>query len=140
MPPSVALLVHNVWAQRIVDNEKVWEIRNKPTNRRGRICIACTKNSTPELKPLILGEATLIDCFKVFEKRGSFITAPAKKPSNFLFLKKNIPNHRITGIDNFLQFENYTTAYAWVLKDAVRYAEPQELKQKRGQIVWAKLS
>lgn len=90
-----ALLLHDTWCRKILEGNKVWELRSKNCHKRGRVGIACTSKSSPNKTTQLLGEVTLVDSIEVAEVRSGLLVPPKTNPENFLFLKENTPKHQV---------------------------------------------
>lgn len=108
---SRALLVKPEWAARLValENPKTWEIRGAATKIRGRVGILATSGVG------LVGHAELVDCIPL-------------TPELFA---SNVDKHQSPG-------HSYARPHAWVFRDGVPYATPQQVPRKQGQIIWVK--
>jgi len=124
-----ALVMEKVWSDKILDEDKTWEIRGEPCWKREKICIAQSKSGT------IVGEATIVDCLKVGlqPERGTF--KPWLHKRNYIWSPTNVAKHHIKKTSTVKD----PKIYAWVLQDAKRYAKPVPYKHKIGHR-WVKLS
>ena len=113
--PNVALYVKPKWADKILNNEKIWEIRGSSTKKRGRIGILKSGN-----KGFMDGHVELIDCFRVTREN----------------LINTIDKHCVTDINNI----KYKKIYAWILKNPYIYNEPIQINPKKGSIIWVKIT
>ena len=135
-----ALLLHNKWCRKILECNKVWELRSKNCQKRGRVGIACTSKSSPNKTTQLLGEVTLVDSIEVAEVRSGLLVPPKKNPENFLFLKEHAPKHQVYSVAQFPCLMKDQKVFAWVLKDPILYKSPRNLKVERGCVVWTKIS
>ena len=107
------LIIKKEWLDRIFDNGKVWEMRSKPTNIRGRIGLIESGSG------MIIGEATLVDCFR---------------PTNFARCackgKHQIEDSRL--------FKRWP--YAWVLEKTKHYDKPRPYDHPQGAVIWVRLN
>lgn len=109
------LIVKSPWIDMIFQGLKIWEIRNKKTNIRGKIYLI--KSGTGK----ILGEVELIDCIEFL------------KEDLFKYKDKHcIPETNKSFYDNEI-------LYAWVLSNPLLYKEPIPYKHKKGAIIWVNL-
>jgi len=111
---STALIVKAPWTDLILDRKKTWEIRNQPTSIRGFVKLA--ESGTGKL----VGQVRISDCIKI-------------PKSEFA---KHVKMHQVPSLKAVL---GYNTVYAWVLKDAVRYANPPSYEHPSGAVIWVKL-
>jgi len=111
---NTALVVKRPWIDLILSGKKEWEIRNQPTKIRGFVKLA--QSGTGKL----VGQARIANCFKV--KRSHF--------------DKCVNKHRVRNLKQVLGYRNI---YAWVIKDALRYDQPQRYNHPPGAIIWVKL-
>ena len=66
---DIALIIKQLWLDKILSKEKQWEIRGKATSRRGPILLA-------EPGGLLMGSAVLADC--VLLDKQEFLTHTAQ--------------------------------------------------------------
>ena len=133
-----ALVIKPEWCDQIFDHGKVWEIRDKRCNKRGRFAIACSGTGT------LVGEATMVDCLRVGridQDTGTLVPYSNKKEDCELFIGRpdNFPKHRISDPSDCDIIKTYSTVYAWVMCDAVRYAAPKPYVHTRGAQGWVRL-
>ena len=67
---DTALVIKGQWCNEIFDNQKTWEIRGDPIQKRGRFAIAASGTGT------LVGEATLVNCLRV----GKYDEAKGLRP------------------------------------------------------------
>ncbi len=134
-----ALLLDNTWCKKILEGNKIWELRSKNCHKRGRIGIACTSKSSPSKVSQLLGEVTLTDSIEVAEVRNGLVVPPRRDPGNFMFLQEHVHKHQVHSVAQFPCLKQYRKVFAWILKDPVLYSCPQNIKIKRGCVVWANL-
>ena len=108
------LLLTPHWGMSILENGKVWEIRNKPCKFRGKFGISYSGTSK------IYGTAELVDSFELTKE----------------LYEQNFNKHLINCKYEDLP-DNYK--YVWVLKDAVKLKEPVSFVRKKGAIIWQRL-
>ncbi len=100
MTPTRALIIRQPWIRLILNDGKTWEMRNAPTNVRGRIGLILAGSGK------IVGEATLVD------------SLPPIDGSSFY---RNFDKHLIPG--HFKpHYEKWV--YPWVLEDVQKYDTP----------------
>ena len=108
---AVALVVRKKWLDLILAGKKDWEIRGAKTTRRGWIHLAESK-ATGQL----MGRARLVDCKPI--AKSSFM--------------KHVKHHHVPSL-NMLPYER---PFAWVLKDAERFAQPFFYEHRPGAVIW----
>ena len=108
------LIIKKEWLDLIFDNGKVWEMRSRPVSKKlfGRIGLIESGSG------LIIGEATLVYCFK---------------PST-LRLQTCMSNHQVEDMTLFKKWP-----YAWILKEAKRYEKPIPYNHPQGAVIWVKV-
>ena len=130
----MALVIKRKWCDQIFDHGKVWEIREERCNKRGRFAIACSGTGA------LVGEARMVNCLRVGridQDTGALVPYSNTKEDCELFIGKpeHFPKHRI----NDLKEIQYSTVYAWVLDEAVRYTTPVPYVHPQGAIKWVDL-
>ena len=108
---NLALLLHEKWLNKILNEGKTWEIRGRNTNIRGKIYLA--------FKDHIYGETTIIDSFPVTRQQ----------------LQDNIDKHHVDD----LSIIKYKTPHIWKLQNSIKYQQRLKLPRKCGQVVWVKV-
>ena len=134
-----ALLIHHRWCVKIFQQGKVWEIRNKACNKRGRIVLASTAKTSPTGSAMALGETTLTDCIVVARQSNGLLLPPEEAPNSFLFLKENLAKHQIGSFIDFPGLKSYQSVYAWVFSEPREYSKPRSIKVKKGCVTWANI-
>lgn len=107
------LIIKTEWINKILDDNKIWEIRSKNTTKRGRIALIESGTKT------VVGIANLIDSF----------------PVDTLVLNNNKDKHFIED----LSIVNYKKPHAWVIENAVRLKEPIPYTHPQGAVIWVQL-
>ena len=97
----------------LVDGSKTWEIRDRPTRKRGRVMLAAAGTG------LILGEVSIIGCRRL--QRSNF-----SDHSTF---------HRV---EDAGLVDGYSEIWAWIVADAKRYARPVPYQHPQGAVVFIK--
>ena len=108
-----ALIVKKHWLDKILANEKPWEVRGSNTNIRETIGLIESGSG------LVVGECELVDSIKL----------------DWDVFEKNIDKHCVSSRENV----PYDTPYAWVNKNAKRYDKPIPYKHPQGAVIWVKL-
>jgi len=111
---DLALIIDEPWISEILAVRKIWEMRSRPTQIRGRIRLI-RKGSG-----LIVGEARLYD------------SKPKLSPDEFA---RNYLKHRIP-FDMSI-YEKWP--YPWAMDHAVAYDEPIPYNHPQGAVVWVKI-
>lgn len=109
-----ALVIRDRWIDLILDGRKVWEMRTRPTNIRGRIALA-RKGSG-----LLLGTAELL------EVRDP-LTAEEMLHTRHLH---GIPPDQVQTV----VIDGWTTP--WVLGNVQRFAQPVPYVHNKGAVTW----
>jgi hypothetical protein len=112
-----AIIIDEPWVSKILDREKVWEMRSKRTNFKGAIALIRKRSGT------IVGTATLVGCL------------PPLSPEE---LALHEPNHCIPRGEQEAAFE-MGRVVPWVLRDATRLAESVPYLHRSGQQIWVRL-
>ena len=113
--------------------KKTWELRSRPTARRGRIAIAASGTHG------LVGEVSLVGCICVgMRGPGGRLTPPdtADGRLNFLGSAANMPKHCVTD----LSMIKYKRVWAWVMEAPLAYDEPKSFVHRRGVVTWQHLS
>ncbi len=113
---NVALIIHREYAEKILNGEKKWELRKRPTKKRGKIYIMS--------KGKVLGSVEIID---------------VKGPFTVKELEKHYDKHRASRED-MEKISQGKKLYALVLRNPRKLRKEVKLKYKRGARVWRKLS
>ena len=111
------LIVKPFWGNKILENNKLWEIRGTNTSKRGKIGIA--KSGTG----YIFGTVNIIDSISLTEELWEF----------------NRKKHQVDITWNEL-LKIYKNPHAWVFEDgtAMKYHKPIPYKHPKGAVVWVK--
>lgn len=110
------LIIKKIWLDLILSGKKTWEIRGTKTKIRGKIALIESGSGT------IVGHAELVDVVG---------------PLTTIDLLANVNKHRVapeiikTGI-------RYEKPYAWIFKNAKRYAKPRPYRHPYGAVIWVK--
>ncbi len=133
MAVSKALVVRQPWANLICEGHKVWELRSKGCNIRGRVAIAESGSGH------LIGEATITGCQVVAlrDAEGVLIPPPNDR-EKFVLLDANMNLHGVS-VQELNKFK-YQTIWAWTLSNAVLYSERVPYQHPRGAVSWVKLA
>jgi len=109
---QTGLVIDEPWITKIIRGEKTWEMRSKPTTKRGRIALI-KKGSG-----LIVGLATITGALGPFTDDE---------------ITTNFEHHRVPThvIDKW--------RFAWVLKDVLHLATPVPYVHNKGAVIWVNL-
>ena len=116
----LALIIREPWIGMILDGLKIWEIRSRNTNVRGRIGLIRSRSG------LILGRANLIDSVPVSKR----------------LLLDNLDKHGMSREEVLQLFKpgsNYSRPYAWVLSEQKRLSRPRRYKHPSGAVIWVRV-
>lgn len=111
------LIVSPYWADKILDGEKVWEIRGSSTKKRGRIAIAKSGTSC------VFGEVSVEDAI----------------PLTKALWEENIDKHLVRCPWD-LVLEKYKHPHAWIFEpnSGTRYETPKHYDHPKGAVIWVK--
>jgi hypothetical protein len=104
-----ALIIKKYWLDQIFDNNKIWEMRSRPTAIRGKILLIAAGTGK------IFGEVDLIDSYSI-----------AIKPDDTFYAL-----HKIRDVSLLAKWK-----YAWVLSNPIKYVTPIPYKHPRGAVTW----
>ena len=107
-------MVKKEWLDLILSGRKTWEIRGMATSKRGWIHFA-----ERQAGGKLMGRARLVDC----------IPLSGTTEAGF---KKDFKRHRLPS----LKVVPYKKPYAWVFKDAERFAKPYTYEHRQGAVIW----
>ena len=108
---KTAIVVKKKWLDLILAGLKTWEVRARPTAKRGWIHLA-ESQAGGELK----GRARLVDCLKLTEEAFN--------------------DHRERHCIPRWDMVPYKKPCAWVFKDAEKFEKPFLYDHKQGAVVW----
>lgn len=111
------LIIKKQYLDLILSGEKTWEMRSTQTKIRGRIALIESGSG------MIMGEVDLVDSFE--PSAGSCDRQLTRK-------QHCLERHERHLMDKW--------KYAWVLKGAVRYAEPKPYQHPQGAVIWVNLT
>ncbi len=109
------LIVKEPYASMIVRGEKIWEIRKRSTNIRGKILIISGG--------YVVGEVEIADVL------GPFSPEELAKFEKF---------HKVSE-EELKKYSQGKRLYAWVLKNPKEFEEKKKVEIPRGAQVWVKL-
>jgi len=111
-----ALIVDRKYAEKILSGEKEWELRTKTVRKRGKIYIISDKK--------VIGSVEIIN---------------VKGPFSLEELKKYYDKHKVDE-DDLIKYSKGKLLYAWVLRNPKKLKREIVLEDKRGAVVWRKLT
>ena len=103
------LIIRKKWVNLILDGQKIWEMRGRPTHIRGRIALIEAGSGT------VVGECQLTGCSRM-------------EVEDRVWAK---PMHRV---DDLSLLEKWN--HAWMLSDVIKYSKPIPYNHRRGAVVW----
>jgi hypothetical protein len=115
MLPAWALFVREPFAERIISGRKTWEIRTRPTTRRGRIAI--------------MSQRGLVGTVELYDVEGPLSAAD---------LISHVAKHRAP-LRLLHTYAAGRALYAWSLREPARLDAPIVLRRGRGPVVWFRL-
>jgi ASCH domain-containing protein len=110
------LIIAEPWIGKILNGEKVWEMRGKRTKMRGPIALIKKGSKT------IVGICHLDDVEGPFDSRE---------------LALNQSKHQVPS--DIYESPDYKWRYAWVLSEIEPLAQPVPYKHASGSVIWVKL-
>ena len=129
MAPARALLIYQNWAELILSGQKRWELRSRPTKKRGPIALAVVGTSS------LWGECSICDCQKIAQRNENGILIPIFGfESWFVELPENIQKHCVD-----VKTIEYDVIYAWVVSQPIRYPHPRPYRHPAGAVTWVDL-
>ena len=99
------------WLDLILAGFKTWEIRGRPTAKRGWIHLAESQAGGK-----LMGRARLVKCLQL-----------SREAFNIHRKRHCVPSWGMVP---------YDTPYAWVLEDAEKFEKPFEYEHKQGAVIW----
>jgi hypothetical protein len=114
--PAWALFVREPFAERIIAGRKTWEIRTRPTTRRGRIAIMSPRG--------------LVGTVELYDVAGPLSTGD---------LIRHVARHRAP-LRLLHTYAAGRALYAWALREPARLEPPILLRRGRGPVVWFRLN
>lgn len=109
-----SLIIDRPHIDKILDGQKIWEMRSRPTKIRGRIGLI-QKGSG-----LIVGSAELYAVGNALDERKAFFT---------------IEQHQVLDLDLIKKWK-----YPWMLKNIVKFKNPISYKHPQGAVIWVKIN
>src|SRR5260370_1423643 len=111
-----ALLIRHPWIDKILDGEKMWEIRGSKTSIRGTIgLIACGSGT-------IVGVCDVVDCVG---------------PLSVNKFRKNAEKAGM--LPSEARLGRYRNTYAWVFANARYLKQPVPYNHPSGAVIWVSL-
>lgn len=107
------LIIKDPWITKILNGEKVWEIRGSNTKIRGTISLI--KSGTG----MIYGTVNIVDSMEII---------------SIGMWDRNINNHCVEILP-----KEYKRCYAWVLENPMKYVKAIPYKHKPGCVIWINL-
>ncbi len=115
-PPLRALLIRHPWIDKILANEKMWEIRGSRTSVRGRIGLIASRSGT------IVGVCDLVGCV------GPLTADEFRKNAKKAGMR---PSEAV--------LSHYRRTYAWILTKPRKLKRPVPYCHPSGAVIWVKL-
>ena len=112
------LIIKKKWAEKILNNEKSWEIRGQRTIKRGTIGIIISGTKK------IYGTCELYDCIGPLSIQEMLDNENKHLIKQKYLLEEGMP---------------YKKTYTWCMRNAKYYDEPIEYEHPLGAIIWVKL-
>ena len=112
--PIGVLIIKRHWLQKILDGEKIWEIRGCATKKRGLVLLAQSRAGGS-----IIGQAHLVECRRLYKQD----------------MIENMDKHCIQDL-SLVQYKN---PHAWIFQDAARYKQALKYDHPKGSVVWIKI-
>ena len=109
------LIIKSYWADKIFDENKLWEIRGCNTSKRGKIAIA--KSGTG----CVFGTVNLINSIPLTKK----------------LWETNEKNHQVDISWEELLLR-YKKPYAWIFECVEKYQTPIPYTHPKGAVIWVK--
>lgn len=124
--PTVALIIKQEWASKILNGEKTLELRSTACKKREPVAVAIS--GTKQL----WGQVNITDRFLICRKIDGEL--------------KDVAPHSFQGtmhlhlVNNPELVKDYEEVHGWLLSGAVRYDRPIPYHHKRGAVVWVDLT
>lgn len=111
------LIIKGKWLDKIFAKKKAWEIRNSPTNIRGRIFLIQSGSG------MVVGECNIVDCIKLDKQ---------------LFEE----GRKYHAVEDPFEKLGYKHPYAWVIyiSSVKKYVYPVSYKHPSGAVIWVDLT
>jgi hypothetical protein len=113
--PAWGLFVREPFAERIITGRKTWEIRTRPTTRRGRIAI--------------MSQRGLVGTVELYDVEGPLTAGD---------LIRHVAKHRAP-LRLLHTYAAGRALYAWAMREPARLDPPIVLRRGRGPVVWFRL-
>lgn len=113
--PNRAIVIREPYCSRILNGNKLWEIRGSRTNIRERIALIAGGTGT------VIGTAELVDCIGVLSLTD---------------LELAFQENKIGSDELSLSYKN---TYAWVMNDPVLFSTPIKYEHPQGAVIWVTL-
>lgn len=115
--PAQALIIDEPWIGHLIAGRKTWEMRSRPTTKRGRIALVRKGSGA------VVATATIIDCLPPL--------SAADMPVHFA-------RHRVP--QDMVEREGYRWFTPWVLADVRPLAQPLPYRHPSGAVTWVDLA
>ena len=109
------LIIKNKWLNLIYEKEKVWELRSKPTKKRGTLLLIESGSGQ------VSGQADIMDC-RLIERDE---------------LKEHFRKHKCEEKD--VDGLGYKVIYAWALSNVKKWVAPMPYHHRKGCVTWVRL-
>jgi hypothetical protein len=110
-----ALIIRTPFVDKILEGEKIWEIRGSRTRVRGKIALIRSGSGT------IVGMCEIVDCI------GPLTPEQFRR------------NAKKAGLKPAEAKSTYVSMFAWVLTKARPLGKPVRYKHPSGAVIWVKL-
>ena len=129
--PQQGLSVQPWFCAKILNGEKIWELRGRTSNCRARVAIAAKGTGK------LWGEVNIVSSVLVARKnkRGRFCPVPGQEAA-FPGHRANYARHCVSD----LRVLPYSEIWAWSLEGAEWYQDPRPYRHPKGQMSWIRLA
>lgn len=112
-----ALIMLPYWGEKILKNNKTFEIRSSGTKKVGeRVALAYSRTGK------LYGSVEIVDSMPLTKE----------------LWENNKDKHQIYGLSYEELIERYPHPYIWELKDPVLFSEPLDYVHPKGAVIWVK--
>ena len=109
------LIIKNKWLNLIFKKEKEWELRSKPTKKRGTLLLIESGSGQ------VSGQADIMDCRRIERDE----------------LKQHFPKHKCEEKD--VDGLGYKAIYVWALGNVQKWDAPMPYHHRKGCVTWVRL-